>query len=114
MLWMIVEPLNASDERGRAAGSLHYRWIDQQLQPGMPPAHHLDDVVKHRSSHRGHDAYAPWKRRQRPLAGRIEQAFGEQTILQLLVRKLQRSSTARLHGFGNQLQLTALVVHRDP
>jgi len=53
------------------------------------------------------------KQGQRLLAIGVEEAFGLEPLLELLEGKLQRSSADRLHGFGYQLQLAALLIDAD-
>ena len=108
-----VEPPDPGDHRLRAGVALHDGGIDEQVQAGVPPPHHGDDVTDHRPSRRSNDTDAVWKRRQRTLARRIEQALVRKPPLQLLKGELQRPGPARLHGLGNQLQLPPALIDRN-
>ena len=67
-----------------------------------------------RAVERRHDADLARERGQRPLARRIEQAFGLQLLLELLEGQLQRAEALRLQVVAEQLILALRLVDRQP
>ena len=63
---------------------------------------------------RGDDADAARKRRQRPLAFRVKEAFALELPLDLLEGQLERPRAHGLDVFGDNLHLAALLVDRQP
>jgi hypothetical protein len=109
----LIEPTNSSGNRLCTSGTLHCRRINEEIEAGMTSASHLDDVVEDRAAGRGDDSDTAGKGRQRAFAFCIEEAFREQARLELLEGNTQGAGAARLHSFGNQLELSARLVNGD-
>src|ERR1039457_7672525 len=62
---------------------------------------------------RGDDADGTGKCRQRALAFGVEEAFGFEALLELLEGELEGAGADGLHGFGDKLHLSALLVDAD-
>jgi len=72
-----------------------------------------EHVVQRGGAARRHQADAARQRRQRALAGGVEQALGLQPRLQPQELLEQRALAGALHGFHHQLQVAARLVHRQ-
>ena len=73
------------------------------MQPGETALQDLQHVGDHRPARRSHNADAPWKARQRPLARGLEEALGREFLLELLERELQSAVSLRLEKLDQQL-----------
>ena len=94
--------------------ALHGDREEQHVEAGVAAADDVEEVANHRAGGRGDDADGARKCGQRPLAGGVEEAFGLEPLLELFEGQLQRAGADRLHGFGHQLHLAALLVDADP
>jgi hypothetical protein len=93
--------------------ALDARGTNDEMRVGVPPRQHLDDVANRRTVERGDDPDLPRQRRQRPLAGGVEQAFGVKPLLQLIERQLQRAEPLGLEVLADELILAFGLVHRQ-
>ena len=79
----------------------------------MAAADDVEEVADDGAGGRSDDADGARKHGQRLFAVGVEEAFGFEPLLELLKGKLQRARADRFHGFGDQLQLAALLVNAD-
>src|SRR6266487_4434500 len=78
-----------------------------------PPPQDLDDVANGRAVQRGDNADLPRQRRQRTLAGGIEQSFLLQPLFELIERELTCAESMRLEVFTDELVLALRLVDRE-
>ena len=76
-------PQPGGDEAARS-GALYLRRQDHQIDAGMPPPQHVEDVAQRRSGRRGDHHHAPRHAGDRPLALQVEAAARGQPALALL------------------------------
>src|SRR5690606_14364524 len=79
-----TDEVEAAPQVSRSIVTLHPRWPDDDVRVGVAAGQYFQDVAHGRAVERRHDADLPGQRGQRPLAGRIEQAFGLQSFLRLI------------------------------
>jgi membrane protein CcdC involved in cytochrome C biogenesis len=108
-----IEPANAGDYRGSAAGALHGRGIDEEMQVGVAAADYFDDIVEDGAGGGGDDTDGLREGRERAFAGGVEEAFGEEAGLELLEGELVCACAARLQRVGDELELAARLVDGD-
>ena len=111
-LRMVVKPPHSRRHRCGTPCALHHCRIDQNIQPTMPPSHHVDDVPHRRSMRTRHHAQTVRKRRQRLLLP-VEQALPPQLVPQLLELHLQRPRPSGPHRLRHQLQLPPRLINAD-
>ena len=81
---------------------------------GSAPPQRGHDVVQRRGAERGHHADAARQHRQRPLAGRVEQALRFQPGLELQELLEQGALAGPAQAFDDQLQVAARLVDGQP
>ena len=98
-----AEKFEAAADFLRRPIALHERGKEPDVQPGETALQDLQHVGDHRPARRSHNADAPWKARQRPLARGLEEALGREFLLELLERELQSAVSLRLEKLDQQL-----------
>ncbi len=83
------------------------------MQTRKAAQENVDHIGDHRASARRHNPDARGESRQRPLARRLEEAFGSQLLLELLKGELQRAMPLQLESLHLQLVLAAHFVNVD-
>ena len=83
---------------------------DEDAEAGVAAGDDGEEVADDSAGGRGDDADGAGKGRQGTLAGGVEEAFGFETLLELLEGELERAGADGLHGFGHKLHLAALLV----
>ncbi len=73
----------------------------------------VEEVANDGPGARGDDADGFWEGGERALAFGVEEAFGFEAFLELFEGELERSGADRLHGFGDELHLSALLIDAD-
>ena len=89
------------------ADALHAHRHHEHARPAPPPLQHLEKIANRRSGWAGDERDPPRKRRQRPLAGRVEPAFGGQFLAQPPQGLFGRPESLRLDLFDDQLVAAA-------
>ena len=87
---------------------------EQHVEAGVAAADDVEKVADHGAGGRSNNAHGAGKSGQRALAGRVEEAFGFEPLLELFKGQLKRTGTHRLHGLGHQLHLAALFIDAHP
>jgi len=112
LIGMAIEVADAGGDAGRALFALHDGGVDEEVEAGVAAADDVDDVADGGAVGRGDDADALREGGQRG-ARAVEEAFGAETVAELLEGELEGAGAARTHGLGDELELAAGFVYGD-
>ncbi len=105
------EPADAGGDFRGAVGALDGGGIDEEVDGGVTAASDFDDVAEGGALQAGDDADAVGERREGALV--VEEAFAAETVFELLGRGEKSAEAGLLHGFGDELELAAGLVHGE-
>ena len=98
---------------GGSGFALNGDGVEQNVEAGVAAGDDVKEVADDSAGGRGDDADGAGKSGQGALAFGVEEAFGFEAFLELLEGELERACAYGLHGFGDELHLTALLVDAD-
>jgi hypothetical protein len=107
----VGEPADAGGYFAGAVGALDGRRIDQQVDGGVAAAADLDDIAERGAVKAGDDADAAREGGEGTLV--VEDAFAAELFFELLDGGEEGAEAGLLHGFGDELHLTAGLVDAE-
>jgi len=98
---------------GRSLVALHGDGEEEDVEAGMAAGDDVEEVANDRAGGRGDDGDGAWERGEGALAIGVEEAFVFESLLELFEGELERAGADGLHGFSDELHLSALLVDAD-
>jgi hypothetical protein len=109
----VIELVDRGFDFGGGLVALDRDWDKENAQAGVTAGDDVEEVANDGAGGGSDDADGARKCRERALTGGVEEAFGLKAFFELLEGELKGAGADGLHGFSDELELSALLVDAD-